>query len=345
MIKKKVFIIFLHFVFWGLNYLYITSGNLNWNGFGEEDGLLKKAYLYGMFFNALLFYIQVVWLVPKYYVKNKKGYFWGYTIILFFLITYIETYVDVALAVKHNVYNFGPIAAGIIWFYHNSIFHFIYFIVGFYYRFQQEYIKSERTKQELLVENHNAELKYLKAQLNPHFLFNGINSIYHLIGKNDANAKNTLLKFSNLLRYQLYESNTNKIQLYKELNYIEEYISIEQIRKGSDIVLKLDITIERKDNLIMPLLLIPFIENAFKYVSNHNETEKNIISISISEKDNILKLSVYNTKDASLPENRSGGIGLKNVKKRLELLYKNNFSLAIDATKNTYNVELKIRLH
>ncbi|WP_299678243.1 sensor histidine kinase [uncultured Tenacibaculum sp.] len=345
MIKKRIFIILLHLTFWLLSYLYITSGNLSWNGFGKEEGLLKKAYLYGMFFNALLFYIQVFWLVPKYYVKNKKAMFWGFSIVLFFLITYVETYLDVALAVKYRVYSFEPIAAGIIWFYHNSIFHFIYFIVGFYYRFQQEYIKSERVKQELLIENHNAELKYLKAQLNPHFLFNGINSIYHLIGKNNANAKNTLLKFSNLLRYQLYESNTNKIELYKEINYIEEYISIERIRKGEDIVLNLNIDIEKEHNLIMPLLLIPFIENAFKHISNHNEAKNNIISISIVERNNLLKLIVNNSKDFFHHQAKSGGIGLKNVRKRLNLLYKDKYDLNIKSTEDTHEVELIIHLN
>lgn len=345
MIKKKIFLILIHLVFWALNYLYITSGNLNWNGFGKEGDLLKKAYLYGMFFNALLFYLQVFWLVPKYYVKNKKAEFWIFSIVLFFVITYLETYMDVALAVQHNVYDFEPIAATIIWFYHNSIFHFIYFVVGFYYRFQQEYMKSEKAKQELLVENHNAELKYLKAQLNPHFLFNGINSIYHLIGKNDANAKNTLLKFSNLLRYQLYESNTNTIELHKEINYIEEYIDIEQIRKGSDIHLDFNINIENENNLIKPLLLIPFIENAFKHISNYSNAEDNNISIEIEEKNNILKLYIENSKDNFTHLKKSGGIGLKNVKKRLDLLYKNKYTLDIQSYEGKYKVELVIDLH
>ncbi|WP_299619100.1 histidine kinase [uncultured Tenacibaculum sp.] len=345
MIKKKIFLVLLHLTFWLLSYLYITSGNLSWNGFGKEGGLLKKAYLYGMFFNATLFYLQIFWLVPKFYVKQKKTKFWIYAIVLFFLITFLETYLDVKLAIDNRVYDFHPIAIAIIWIYHNSVFHFIYFIVGFYYRFQQEYIRSERVKQELLVENHNAELKYLKAQLNPHFLFNGINSIYHIIGKNDANAKNTLLKFSNLLRYQLYESNTNKIELYKEVSYIEEYISIEQIRKGEDIHLDFSIEIEKENNLIMPLLLIPFIENAFKYVSNHNDSKDNRISIVLEEKNNILQLIVENTKDSLIQGNRSGGIGLKNVKKRLELTYKNKYNLDLTNTENTYKVKLEIDLH
>ncbi|TCI92114.1 sensor histidine kinase [Tenacibaculum sp. M341] len=343
--KKRILLIILHLLFWLINYYYVSSGSLNWNGFGEEHNLLKKAYLYGMFFNAFLFYIQIFWLVPKFYIQNKKTAFWMFSIGIFLVINTIETFLDVQLATTYKIYDFPLFVAAIMWFYHNAIFHFIYFIVGFYYRFQQEYIKSERIKQELLVENHKAESKYLKAQLNPHFLFNGINSIYHLIGKNDVSAKNTLLKFSNLLRYQLYESNGNKIELHKELKYIKEYVSIEQIRKGSDINLNFSIDVQNENSFIMPLLLIPFIENAFKYVSNHVDAANNNISIQIKEENNILNLNVENTKDPIIYKEKSGGIGLKNVRKRLELMYQKKHLLNINSTDDKYLVTLEIELN
>jgi len=201
-------------------------------------------------------------------------------------------------------------------------------------------------KQELLRETHTSELKYLKAQLNPHFLFNGINSIYHLIEKNSVLAKNTLLQFSDLLRYQLYESGAQKIALQKELDYILKYIEIEKIRKGDDIVLTYDIYNKKEEQPIAPLLLIPFIENAFKHVSNDDNSSKNIIRILVKNTDTILTCEIENTFDVLEMDSTINhrGIGLQNVQRRLALLYKNQYDLQISRNENVHRVFLKIKL-
>ena len=138
--------------------------------------------------------------------------------------------------------------------------------------------KREQQKRQLV----ELELKGIRAQMNPHFLFNGINSVYHLIGKNDTLARETLLQFSGLLRYQLYESNTH-ILLEKELDYVLKYIKIEETRRGSDIRLDYEIQSQSPKLKIAPLLLIPFIENAFKHCSNHIDSNANNITIKIEE--------------------------------------------------------------
>ncbi len=345
--KIRYGLIGFHLLFWILNYCYVTQGNLAWNGFGNSTGVLPLAYAYGIFFNALLFYVQVFWLVPKFFVKNKKSTFWLISIGALLVITILETFLDLAVAKKYDVYDLDKyplFVYSIPWLYHNTIFHAIYSAFGFFYRFLFEYRKAEKSKQDLLKETHKTELKYLKAQLNPHFLFNGINSVYHLIGKNNSMAKETLLQFSGLLRYQLYESSEPFIRLEKELEYVSQFIQMEEIRKGGDITLSYNIDFENASEKIAPLLLTPFIENAFKHVSHHDQSSDNIISIVITEEGNILQLEVKNSYDANATKRNFGGVGLTNVKRRLELLYPEKHNLKITQKDAIHSVQLKIDL-
>ncbi|PKH52061.1 hypothetical protein CXF68_15765 [Tenacibaculum sp. Bg11-29] len=329
-----------HILFWLFNYWLIAfATKLNWNGFTYDSGSFQYAYLYGLFFNALLFYLQIFWLFPKIYIQDKKRMFYVVSIFIILLVSLTEAYFDYLLLNFYGV-NDQPIDAN---FNTNTIVHILYSIAGFYYILKFEYKKSEKLNQALLEENYKTELKYLKAQLNPHFLFNGINSVYHLIGKNDTLAKETLHQFSDLLRYQLYESNTH-ILLEKELDFVMKYIKIEKTRRGSDIQLNYDIKSGNSKLKIAPLLLIPFIENAFKHCSNHIDSNANIIRIKIEEAERKIHLNVVNSYDESIYENRIGGIGLVNVKKRLSLLYPDKHQLDIKKNKCNHIVNLYISL-
>lgn len=345
MSKTKLYIlIFAHFIFWVLNYAYITTGNLTWMGFDNTTGSLPVVYSYGMFFNAFLCYIQVFWLVPAFFIKHKKFAFWSYSLLFLIGITAVESYLDVKVAHHFNLIQPVASLSMILFsvFIQNLFFHVLYTAFGFLYRFLFEYRKSERTKQELLKETHQTELKYLKAQLNPHFLFNGINSVYHLIGSNNALAKDTLVQFSGLLRYQLYESSEAFINLEKELDYVLQYIRLEAIRKGDDISLNYSINFENAALKIAPLLLTPFIENAFKHSSHHNEAEKNKISIDIQEAQQKIHVSVKNTTDNTILQKDIGGVGLQNVQRRLTLLYPKKHNLTITDKDDLYEVDLII---
>jgi len=329
-----------HLLFWLFNYWLVVMGsNLNWNGFSTSNDSLAYAYAYGLFFNAVLFYLQVFWLFPSKYKYNKKVNFYILSIAVLIAISIIETYMDYLVYDIYGIKN-EPVDGSFIF---NLIIHIIYTVAGFFYALKFEFRKSEKVKQQLIEENYKTELKYLKAQLNPHFLFNGINSIYHLIGKNDDLAKQTLLQFSGLLRYQLYESHTH-ILLEKELDYVLKYIKLEETRKGSDIQLDYDIKSEDPTLKIAPLLLIPFIENAFKHCSNHIKVSTNSINIKIEEIGGKLYLNVVNSYDESTYKNRVGGIGLNNVEKRLSLLYPDTHQLHIKKEKLIHTVNLTINL-
>ncbi len=342
MIKTKTYKIPLivgHLLFWTLNYWFvIVASEFEWNGFSYVNGSLAFAYGYGLFFNALLFYIQVFWLFPKIYVSRKRLQFYVLSITVITVISLLETFIDYIMFGIYDIQT-DLLVGSLI---NNFIFHIIYSIAGFYYILKFEYLKSEKIKQQLQEENFKSELKYLRAQLNPHFLFNGINSVYHLIGKDNVLAKDTLHQFSGLLRYQLYETNSH-ITLEKELDYVSQYIKIEETRKGTDIRLRYTISYKNGTKKIAPLLLISFIENAFKHCSNHEEGHLNTISIDIIEVSGRITLKVCNSFDANVAT-ITGGIGLTNVQRRLDLLYKDDYTLDITQEKSIFKVHLVINL-
>lgn len=194
-------------------------------------------------------------------------------------------------------------------------------------------------------EKSQAELTYLKAQINPHFLFNSLNSLYAQLELNPDGAKGTLVSLADLLRYQLYECNTDFIPLAKEIAYLENYFKLQSIRMDNckaGIVIKGDY-----DNLLIaPLLLIPFVENAFKYVSDYDYQE-NCIKVSINLVIDKLDFSCINTFDATSSRNSDDsnkGIGLKNVRKRMELIYSNKYTLKEETDNGTYQVVLTLNL-
>ena len=181
------------------------------------------------------------------------------------------------------------------------------------------------------------ELQYLRAQINPHSLFNSLNTIYFLINKENKEARETLMKFSDLLRYQLYDCNTDRIDIEKEIQYLRNFVSIQQLRHDE----KYDISFHADENVkdfsIAPLLLITFVENAFKHVSAH---EHNQINISLKKEHQKLQLTVYNTKEHRTHGEEPGGIGLANAKRRLELLYPDKYTLDISDNSATFTVNL-----
>lgn len=340
---NKALIVARHLLIWLLNYwLFAFMVESDWSGFSNfpDSGYnsLAYAYTYGLFFNAILFYTQVFWLVPKVYVHNRKAKYYVLSFSISMGISLIEIYFDYVL---YDLFKIDTTGAFLDNFIVLVAVNLLYGVAGFYYIFRLEHKKSEKLRQSLLEESYKTELKYLKAQINPHFLFNGINSVYHLIDKDSVLAKETLLQFSELLRYQLYESETY-ILLEKELDYVSHYIKIEKTRRGSDIQLHYNIEFENPTKKIAPLLLIPFIENAFKHCSNH--TDKNTISIEIIETGGKLILNSTNSFDHSSPENLVGGIGLTNVKRRLSLLYPDEYQLEIRKEKTNFSVDLSINL-
>jgi LytS/YehU family sensor histidine kinase len=207
-------------------------------------------------------------------------------------------------------------------------------------------LRSDRRNALLEKEKTENELRFLKSQMNPHFLFNAINSIYVLIKKDPDFAGLTLVKFADMLRYQLYECNADEIPIEKEIGYLDNYIELEKLRKGKEIRTRYTVGAGTCNFSIAPLLLIPFVENAFKYVSSCPD-KNNFVTVDLNYQDDIFELSVENTMDEDnvMPKERSwGGIGLENVRRRLELIYNGRHALDISTSEDIYSVLLTIKV-
>jgi two-component system LytT family sensor kinase len=189
------------------------------------------------------------------------------------------------------------------------------------------------------------ELDYLKAQINPHALFNSLNTIYGHIDKTNQVARNILLEFSELLRYQLYDCGAEKVSLEKEIQYIQNYVAFQRLRKDEKLIVHLEIESTEPGLTIAPLLLVVLIENAFKFVSSFSDKENKII-IKIYTKGTVLHCSVVNTKESNKLENNSDskGIGIVNLKRRLALLYPQKHELNTKNSTNFYETNLIIDL-
>ena len=210
----------------------------------------------------------------------------------------------------------------------------------------KNWLNTQRRQQLLEKEKLETELKFLKYQFNPHFLFNTINSIFFLIHKNPNMASDSLVRFSELLRHQLYESNDQQIPLEKEIAYLENFIGLEKLRQNSNLTVRFNCDSRLAGHLeIAPFILMNFVENAFKHVSRHTD-KPNWIDVNLSTMGNQMIFSVLNSASPSEANDviNYGGIGIKNVQRRLDLIYPGKYILGINDNGSTFDVELRIEM-
>lgn len=194
-----------------------------------------------------------------------------------------------------------------------------------------------------LKEKLNTELLYLRAQINPHFLFNTLNSIYSLALTRSEFTADAIQKLSSMMRYVLTESAHDKVFLEKEIDYIKNYIDLQRLRFGKDVILNYSIWGEAGNKEIAPLILISFIENAFKY--GMNPAEDTMIKIVINMYEERVEMIVINNKvTVKIGDEQRSGIGIENTKSRLELLYPYSHELSISETEKQFTVNLSIKL-
>jgi two-component system LytT family sensor kinase len=209
----------------------------------------------------------------------------------------------------------------------------------FYEKFSLEKLEKEHAEKEKTM----SELRFLKAQINPHFIFNTLNNIHFLIDIDNRNARQMIHEFSELLRFQLYEMGNERVNLRDELQYIRNYIHIQQIRKEDGFTVKLD-SDENLNGSIAPMLLVILLENAFKYTGS---SEKDYIFINLSvDTGNFLTFRIVNSIDRRIvpPDSRGGGLGLSNLRKRLDLIYGQDARLDTERTESEFRAVLKIKL-
>lgn len=228
--------------------------------------------------------------------------------------------------------------------YDNVIPHFFLVIAGAAIKLMYDQIGLQKKMADMAKEKAEAELNFLKSQINPHFIFNSLNSVYFLIDKNNSEARQALHKFSEMLRYQLYEAGGEKIPIEKEISYLKDYVDLQKLRKDENYRVQFNCAREVKAFSIEPLLLIPFVENAFKHIS-HKADQSNFVNLDLRRSNGQFEFTVENSKEnGAVATDQYGGIGLNNVKRRLELLYPGRYELEIKDSPDKYKIVFKLKI-
>lgn len=338
-----------HVIFWCLYLLFSTTlATLNEGDFVEE--LIKYSAV--MPSQLIAAYLLIHFQVPKFSLRKKYISFFGSLILSGYLLSAFarfcivhiaeplyrkdfeqETILEILSDVSYLFGVYFPLVYGIA---------FILLIVHILKKRAEE----QQQIQILQKEKATNELKFLKAQIQPHFLFNTLNNLYALtLSKSDL-APKVVLKLSEILDFILYQSNQSEISIEKEIELIESFIELEMLRYGDLLDIEFHHKIDDTTSKIAPLLLLPFVENAFKHGAAGN-LENPTIKIDLTIENKQLKFQVYNNKPkvvSSIKETMKGGIGTQNLKRQLELNYSGEYDLDVENTEEAYQISLTIDL-
>ncbi len=338
--NNKTVIILLHALAWfaifSLPFLAKTSNNDP--GRPPADNGFLYFYIVTRIFWVALFYVNALYLFPK--LVSKKRYFLYFISqigILFFL-SVIHS-VCFNLLVKKASYSVGNFLM------FNTFIYLFILAASIAYKVVIEKIKSDKLLQERENANLKTELSFLRSQVSPHFMFNVLNNMVALARKQSVQLEPSLIKLSSLMRYMLYETDEQKVLLEKEIEYLQSYIDLQQQRFGKNVCINTLFSAIDGNYNIEPMLLIPFVENAFKHGTGL--IEKAQIDIEMRAKNNILFFAVRNKYNPLSEEekDKTSGIGLTNVKRRLNLLYGGNHTLLINKNEGWFTASLQLNLH
>ncbi|AXY73299.1 hypothetical protein D3H65_04585 [Paraflavitalea soli] len=318
--------------------MYIIYGIMDSRGWIMKKGFLWSLQPLLLFFAmiALLLYGNIRFLIPVLLEKKRiLSYVTGLLVIIF-LYTYLRSLNQQYWDAK--VWPDEPMTIGsyLHWNVLNALWFLVMSSMLFYavkWHEQREQVRN------IQITQLETELKYLRAQVNPHFLFNGLNTIYGSIDRENQQARDILLQFADLLRYNLYEADVDWVELEKEATYLQNYVALQRARSDSNLNIALDINIPDKTVRIAPLIFLTFVENAFKY-STRDDNRINHITISLQQLPGRVVFTCSNAYEEQ--DQMAGGIGLNNVTRRLELLYKDRYTLEIVKEPPVYTVHLTL---
>jgi len=302
-----------------------------------------KHHMYEMigryFLYILYFYINAFVIIPK-LLKSQRIYLFLLTVVLAYFIiifgTILNEYIFDLRSFRREGFVFHVAFRGFL----STLF---VFGLSTSYKITNEWFNSERERKDAENQKLQAELNFLKAQINPHFLFNTLNNIYSLAFKKSDDTPTAIVKLAQLMRYMLYDSDAEKVVLEKEIDYINNYIDLQRLRLPANQTILFDVLGNVNGKYIEPLLLLPLVENIFKHGVFNDENFPILIKIEIDEKSLLFfAKNIFNPGNETVSEN--SGIGLSNLKRRLELLYSNQYILSIKKELNEFSVELKINL-
>ena len=209
-------------------------------------------------------------------------------------------------------------------------------------RFAIDWYEAQKLKAELIHRNQASELALLRSQVNPHFLFNTLNNIYSLVYKKSDDAPEAVMKLSSIMRYMLYDATSDQVPLEKEIEYLKSFIELQKLRLKQQDFVEINIEGQAGDRTIAPMLLIAFVENAFKHASKNSQTPGIRINLFIEPDKTIFIVANNIRKSSESAGDPSGGIGLHNIQRRLDLLYPGKHSLVITEDQDIFTVKLVI---
>ncbi|WP_259014745.1 sensor histidine kinase [Emticicia fluvialis] len=289
-------------------------------------------------FTYLLLYVLNRYFSTKQYLKLSIG-------LVAVSATYIFTrYMVEEVLIWHwlGKHNYSEESRRLLFYITDNMYNVIgYLFNAVFLKMIEDFFVNEKEKNTLLGEKLNAENAFLKNQLNPHFLFNTLNNIYSLTLNQSPKAPEAVMKLSELMRYMLYESNQNKVSLETELAYLKNFIELQKLRYSGQTYVDFRVSGNVQTQLIAPLMLIPFVENAFKHGNVQDPAHPLLIHLSVNQ--NQLSFTVQN-QQANQNKDPYGGVGLENIKKRLMLIYPGNHNLDIQINSNSYLSELNLIL-
>ncbi len=334
----------IHILIWIILYLIAVIYIKTIGPFNYIDSTIFLPLTVGTSINAIIFYIVSLWIIPKY--ANRSNYR-AFTISILFVIfgfTAFETYIDYSFLLW--LFSDSP-ESFFSMFIMNGVIHLIFASLALGYGFIRSWITNEKKRQSLINEKLRAELNFLKTQLNPHFLFNVLNMAYSSASrKGDEQTADIIEKLSVLMRYMIYESNVDKVEVEREIDFIKNYINLQKMRFSKDLPVTLTYTIDGhfSGQKIAPLILISFIENAFKFGVKLDE--KSNISISMNFINGQMEFVCTNQifRTLSISQKKDSGIGLENTKRRLNILYPSKHKLFINDNGNEFIVKLILNL-
>ncbi|MCK5169090.1 MAG: histidine kinase, partial [Bacteroidales bacterium] len=335
-----------HVLFW---FAYIFFYTLTPLALGE-DGTIKQDLQYVLLLLPLKIfatYTLVYYFIPQYLLKRRYFIFIIIIIPLAFVLGFGQRFL-LGVIFYPVYYPEQLVKYGVIYWpkvFYAAIDTYSVAAVAAVIKLLKQWFNAQQLNNSLKQEKLAAELKFLKSQIHPHFLFNTLNNIDTLITENPEEASESVMKLSRIMRYMLYDSNTEYVPLSKEISYLNSFISLQKIRLKNPDSVKFEIIGTDKNRLIAPMLLIPFVENAFKHGAIISQSHRVLITLTAEKK--YLEFEVINdiSESETISKDSTQGIGLNNVKRRLELIYKDQYSLEIDSENNKFIVKLKLHFY
>jgi two-component system, LytTR family, sensor kinase len=311
----------------------------------KEDFERDKFYIFifNTLFTVINFYIFFSLIIPQ--LLNRKKIAFLVLIAVSFLVFYP--------LLQYNIFSFLRDNVNINW---RRLKYKDYFLsqaysttalytgLAFLARFTIKWVSEKQKQAELINQNQTSELALLRSQINPHFLFNTLNNIYSLVLKKSENAPEAMMKLSEILRYMLYETNSDRVPLEKEVKYLESYRELMQLRLKEKHFIAFEVKGDISKLSIPPMLLVPFVENAFKHCRKQAPSPGVTISLVVEGHKMDFRVVNYKKEDCLGEETTPGGIGLANIKRRLELLYPRKHKLEITEPGDRFEVRLEVLL-